>query len=170
LKVIILIKDFSEAILDSFIKESKKLAILCAGNILLGDDSAGVLVCRRFEDIKHECVRIFNAYQVPELYISKIIESDFTHVLYIDSVDISKDPGSLVFLDIDDLPSMRFSTHKIPERFLLDMIRKSRKKILIIGIQIQKIELGGKISPAVFQATVELGNMILKYLKKYKNI
>jgi len=170
LKVIILIKDFSEAILDSFIKESKKLAILCAGNMLLGDDSAGVLVCRRFEDIKHPDIKVFNAYQVPELYITKIVEGDFTHALYIDSVDVNKSPGSIIFLDVEDLPDSRFSTHRIPERFLLSMIRKSKKKIMIIGIQIRKIELGGEISPIVFQATVKLGNLILKYLKKYKKL
>ncbi|MFW9996229.1 MAG: hydrogenase 3 maturation endopeptidase HyCI [Candidatus Odinarchaeota archaeon] len=131
-----------------FLAESSKLAILCVGNDLRGDDSAGILV---YEELvkklsKNESSNyfvLFNGGSLPENYTKPIRESRASHMLLIDAAEFGGKPGDVGLFSPDDITGSSYSTHTLPlSIFLKTLAKATETRFSIIGIQPGRTELG----------------------------
>ena len=155
------------ATLNSSVVGAKKLAVLCIGSELRGDDGAGVLVAERLQKSlansrKRPPVKIFAGFTAPENLTGEIKRYKPSHVIIVDTADFKEAPGTVVVLDPGDVGSgVSFSTHKMPAKILVDYLQKSLAcDVTIIGIQPKNIDFGEALSKIVAGAAKEVAGAI----------
>ena len=142
-------------------EKSAVTLVLGVGNLLLSDEGVGV----------HVIERLLAEYEIPEevqvldggtlgldlLYYLEGVEN----LLIIDAVDMDGEPGDLLRLEGDDVPSLltvKMSPHHIG---IPDMLSAARLKgcyprnVVLWGIQPESLELGTDLS-SVIDARVDV--------------
>lgn len=145
--------------LDAPIGNSHRTLILGVGNRLLSDEGVGI----------HIVERLVAGYRIPEevvildggtlgldlLYYLEGVEN----LLLIDAVEADREPGDVVRLVDDEVPSylgMKISPHQIG---IPDMLFAARlkdlypKHVVLIGIQPAWLDVGLELSPEVEAVT-----------------
>lgn len=146
-----------------------KTVVLGVGNLLMRDEGVGV----------HVVNRLVQNYEIPEgvlvldggtlgldlLYYLEGIE----HLLMVDAVEMGGAPGSLLRLEDDDVPnflSIRISPHEIG---IPDMLFAAKlkgiypPKVVLWGVQPERIEIGTDLSPTV---TPEVDTLVFKIIEQ----
>ncbi len=159
-------KPFDEQALSNFIKEARKLVLVSMGNALGCDDAVGVEIGEGLLRDKKLKIDIFVAYQSPEAYLMKILERDYSHVIFIDAIDANKRPGEVFYVSHEEIINEKISTHRFPLKMLLEVLLQHNKKILFIGIQIKKRGVGIGLSREVEEAKRKLLLILKNYLEK----
>ena len=147
--------------------------VLGVGNLLLSDEGVGV----------HVIQRLLAEYQIPEevqvldggtlgldlLYYLEGVEN----LLIIDAVDMDGEPGELLRLEGDEVPSMltiKMSPHHIG---IPDMLSAARLKgcyppnVVLWGVQPDSLELGVDLSPVIDARVDVLVGKVLAELDKW---
>jgi hydrogenase 3 maturation protease len=110
------------------------VVVLGTGNPMRGDDAAGSLVAR--EIVCPPGAHAIDAEEVPEDYVSQVINLQPDTIVVIDSVDLGAAPGSVAFLDVDQLAQYWPSTHRMPIGLLMRFLeREAHARVIGIGIQ-----------------------------------
>lgn len=149
--------------LRSFFVDAKKIAILAIGNPLRGDDAAGIIVGERLRE--GTMADIYIAEGAPENFIMNIVDRGYTHVLIIDSaIREGVPPGSIFIVDPDRLSDNIVTTHSIPMKLMVEILRDHGIKTLIIGIQPKNIDLVEGVSPEVLDAIDSLVKLLMSVL------
>jgi len=150
-------------VLRKFLKDARKVAILALGNILRGDDSAGVLVGERIKNkVKAD---VFIGETAPESYLLRLIESKYTHVIIIDAAIDDYPPGTIFIVDPDKISEGIVTSHTIPVTFIIDLLKANKIKTLVIGIRPKNTELTDRISTEVEEAVNTLSRILMETLK-----
>jgi hydrogenase 3 maturation protease len=109
------------------------VVVMGIGNPCRGDDAAGSLVAQK---ITAPGVRVIDAQEVPESYLRQVVGEGPDTVVLIDSVDLNSAPGSVAFLDKDQVAGYWPSTHRVPLTLLMDYLeRETHARICLIAIQ-----------------------------------
>ncbi len=132
-----------------------RVLVLGLGNVLCGDDGAGVAVVHR---LLHE-------YQIPEgvevldggtLGMSLLaLVTDAEDLVLVDAVRADAPPGTLVVIEGDDVVTAvteRLSPHQVGVADLLAAARfvdRYPKRVVVLGVVPETIELGLQRSTAV---------------------
>ena len=134
-----------------------RLAIVGIGNTLRSDDAAGVLVARTliasrlFRD--RESVLVMDAGHAPENRTSTLRRFEPDIVLLIDAVDMGESPGSIRWVDMDEIEGMSASTHSLPLSMLARYLNWELKcEVTLLGVQPKSNEVGETVSAEVLQA------------------
>ena len=119
-----------------------KVAIVGIGNVMRGDDGAGPELIARLNDAQRTTtdakLLLINAGEVPENYLSKIIEFNPDTILLIDAVDLKEPPGSIKLVEQDEIINAGFSTHNSSLVLVINYLRNEiETNILLLGIQPQ---------------------------------
>lgn len=142
------------------------LLVLGLGNVLLGDDGVGPAAIARLRQ----------AYAIPDnvrcldggtLGLSLLPYLEDAHaVIMVDAVLENGPPGTLVRLTGDDVgPAVatRLSPHQVGVADLLQGARwhdREPRRLVLLGIVPESIELGVGLSPAVMESMPDLIDMV----------
>lgn len=141
--------------LRSALKDATRIAVLCVGSELRGDDRAGLLVARLLSErctiAEHpNQVKVFLGATAPENLTGEIRRYSPSHLIMIDAVDSGKPPGSIEVINSESISGVSFSTHLMPLGILIDYLRQAINcNVVIVGIQPKTLEFDALLSPEV---------------------
>jgi hydrogenase maturation protease len=150
-----------------------RISLIGLGNILLQDEGVGVQAVealrKRFDF--PEDVRLLDGGTLG-LDLLPFIEG-MERILFMDAVDLKKEPGTIAIIEDEDLPSFlapKLSLHHVGLSDLLFAssfmgIRPS--KITLIGIQPEKVEVGLTLSATVTENFEKFLKTILEKLREW---
>jgi len=125
-----------------------EVVVMGIGNPLRGDDAAGSLVARQI--LCPPGSRVIDAEDVPESYLPQIIDQRPDTVVLIDAVDLGAAPGSVAFLESNQLAEYWPSTHRMPIGLLMKILeREAHARVIGIGIQPAHTEFSKPLSDPV---------------------
>ena len=135
------------------------VVVMGIGNPLRGDDAAGSLAARRIEALPGVCV--IDAQDVPEEFLVRVVDEHPKTVVLIDSVDMDSAPGSVAFLDRDQIATYWPGTHRMPVSTLMEVLeQETRARVIGIGIQPAHTSLLKPLSSAVAASVDHVVDML----------
>ncbi len=133
-----------------------RLVIIGIGHPLRGDDALGPCLVKRLAEAKLDALCI-DAGSAPENYLGKIIKASPDVVLFIDAVDLNREPGFYKILEKDEILKTGFTTHDLSPRMLIEYLTTETKaRIYLLGIQPKDLGLGQELSLPVEKTLREL--------------
>ncbi len=162
------------AVLKQKLENAGKVAILGVGSELRSDDAAGILAAQQIKKISQQKkksapqVKVFIGETAPENLTGEIKRFKPSHLIIIDSADMSTKPGRIKIINPDKIGGTSFCTHSLPIKVMIDYLQQSCPdlKVIVIGIQPQTIAVGSNVSKKVSQAVEELTATIVNLFKK----
>ncbi len=141
-----------------------KIALLGIGSELRGDDAAGIEVAKETY-AKSDNFKVFIGDTAPENLTGEIKKFNPTHLVIVDSADMSKPAGTVQLLEPDKIAGFSFCTHQLPLTILAEYIGESIGcQVLIIGIQPKKLDFAGGVSREVKKSAKYVSDTIRKIL------
>ena len=135
------------------------VVVMGIGNPLRGDDAAGSLAARRIVGSPGVCV--IDAQEVPEDYLLRAVNQHPDTIVLIDSVDLDSAPGSVAFLERDQVAEYWPSTHRMPISLLMEILgQETHARVIGIGIQPAHTELLKPLSNAVAASIAHVADML----------
>ena len=132
-----------------------KISLIGLGNILMGDEGVGV----------HAVEALKRKYVFPEevrLLDGGTLGLDLLHliegvekVLFVDAVDVKREPGTIAVIQGEDLPSLlepKLSLHHVGLSDLLfasGFLGTRPAEIVLVGIQPETMEIGLELSKTI---------------------
>ena len=126
---------------------ASNIVILGIGNESNDNDSIGLSVAKELEKalFSDKC-HIFLAGTVPENLTGGIRKMAPSHVIFLDAVDMGKEPGAVEVIDQDSITNAGYSTHTISLSLLADYLTQEIGcKVIILGIQCEANSLQGRM-------------------------
>ena len=129
----------------------QKLLVVGVGNPLRGDAAAGLVLG---EKVAQKLGRPYLCCEeVPENYLTEMIDSQADIILGVDAVDFGTDAGHIQVLAPDQLAGSNISTHNCSVSLLATVLEKAaNKRMMVLGIQPDSIGWGNHLSPLVTEA------------------
>jgi len=110
------------------------IVVMGIGNPCRGDDAAGSMVAQLISD--GPGLRVIDAQDVPENYVRQVVGESPDTVVLVDAVDLDSAPGSVAFLDKDEVAGYWPSTHRMPLSLLMDYLEgETHARRFLIAIQ-----------------------------------
>src|SRR4030042_4224099 len=143
--------------------------ILGIGNRLGGDDAAGPAVVDRLNQRRQRAgaplstdIMAIDAGTAPESYPSVIRQHQPDLLILVDAADMGLPAGALRVIPPKKISVLSFSTHHMPLSMFISYVEESCGKVLLIGVQPERTEMGGPISKAVRKSMMELFEALLE--------
>lgn len=144
--------------------------VVCVGTELRSDDAAGLRLCDFLESRGFPKDRIIMCEFGLENCMSVIEEFSVKNALVVDAALITEQKEApnyfIASLDsIDDTVSL-VTTHSIPVKFIIELLRKEGlfKDVWVLGIVAKNLSLGDEISKEVQETINYLADLITKTL------
>lgn len=130
-----------------------KQVILTIGNVLMGDDAAGVLLAQMLNQQPVEGWQVVNGGSAPENVLHRVRELAPERVLVVDAADMELPEGTVNWIDAEKLQDpFLLTTHTLPLSYLIEALREFVPQVELLGIQPAVVAFGYPISPAVKDA------------------
>jgi hydrogenase maturation protease len=146
-----------------------KTVVLGVGNVIMGDEGAGVRCVEWLEPRVPEGVVTIDGGTSTHELLGELEDLDL--LVIVDAVATSQLPGTLVRLEGDRIPSA-FSNKLSPHQHgindllaTLALLGRSPKRLVLFGVQPKRIELGIELSPEIEAVIPELGRRVLAELE-----
>jgi hydrogenase 3 maturation protease len=142
--------------------------VLGIGNPLGGDDAAGPCLVRMLKRRRQRTQKSYSeitavdAATAPESYASTIRQHRPDLLILVDAADMGLPPGSLRAIPPEKISVLSFSTHHMPLSMFISYVQEFCGKVLLIGVQPGRTEMGKRLSEVVRKSTTELGEVILQ--------
>jgi len=131
------------------------------GNILRGDDSFGPRVIHLLRN--QTSLPLVDAGCAPENSLGPITRLAPRQIILIDAVTLDAPPGSLHWIEPDELAPGGISTHALSLELMVNFIRQSTQaQVHILGVVPVRLGLGNSFSPQVARAAEQLVSIIKK--------
>ena len=149
-----------------------QMLVLGLGNVLCGDDGLGVAAVARLTqrwEIAPE-VRVADGGTLGLALLGLFDGMD--EVLLVDAILADAPPGALVALDGDDVAPAaraRLSVHQVGVADLLDaldLLGTRPRRLSLVGLVPERIELGAQRSPAVERALPSLVDRVAREIRE----
>jgi hydrogenase 3 maturation protease len=148
---------------------NSKIAIIGIGNTFRSDDAAGNLVARallerRFvQDLKH--VLVMDSGHAPENSTAELRRFAPETVLLIDAAEMNETPGTIRWIDMEELDGMSSSTHSLPLSMLARYLTlEFNCDVLLLGIQPLTTAVGESVSEEVLESVDEVVRGLISLL------
>jgi hydrogenase 3 maturation protease len=145
--------------------------VLGIGNRLGADDDAGPYLVDRLNQWQHDAktshateITAIDAGTAPESYTSVIRRRQPDLLILVDAADMGLPPGALRTIPPAKISVLSFSTHHMPLSMFMSYVGEFCGKVLLVGVQPEHTETGGRISKAVRASVKELAEAILEGL------
>jgi hydrogenase 3 maturation protease len=145
--------DFAAALARAA-KPGARLAVLCVGSVLCGDDAAGMLLAPKIRAAAEAagCL-VAEGSTAPENLAGVIRRYRPETLVLVDAAELGLAPGSVRAVSEDQIAAASVSTHMMPLKFLTGYLRaETGCACLLAGIQPQSVEPAVPPSPAVLAA------------------
>jgi hydrogenase 3 maturation protease len=134
-----------------------RIAIVGIGNTLRSDDAAGIVVARA---LKKTClfpdrkpILIMDAGHAPENGTGELRSFAPDTVLLIDAVEMGEAPGTIRWVEMEEIEGMSASTHSLPLSMLASYLNWELKcDVNLLGIQPKTNDVGETVTPEVLHA------------------
>jgi hydrogenase 3 maturation protease len=143
--------------------------VLGVGNRLGGDDAAGTCVVDILNQRQHRAkaplpteIMAIDAGTAPESYTSVIRQQRPDLLILVDAADMGLPPGALRTITPEQISILSFSTHNIPLPMFVSYVKEFCGKVLLVGVQPERTEIGRGISKAVRKSVKKLAEAILE--------
>lgn len=144
-----------------------KTVVLGIGNLIMQDEGVGVRVVEALErdHAMPAGVKLIDGGTSAMELLDEL--SNLDHLIVVDAINAGKPPGTLVRIEGDEVPTFfrtRLSPHQIglPDVLAsLEFLGAQPKKMVILGVQPQTMELGMELTPVVAAQVPELVNRVL---------
>lgn len=162
-------EELKKQLIESF-KAAERVALLCVGSELRGDDIAGILVARELNKSfrrsgRDRRFKIFVSGTAPENWTGEIKRFNPSHLVIIDSADMGEKPGTVKLISPDKISGFSFSTHRLPLKMTAEyLLHFLACRITIIGIQPKTLEFGKPPSKEVEKSSRAISSMLKKIL------
>jgi hydrogenase maturation protease len=147
--------------------------VLGVGNLLISDEGVGVRVVERLTETYNlpEGVQVLDGgtLGLDLLYYLEGIDN----LLIVDAIEMDKEPGTLLRMEGDEIPSflsVKISPHQIG---IPDMLFAAKLKdlypqsVVLWGVQPATLEVGLELSPAVAAQVDVLVNKVVQQLEQW---
>ena len=138
-----------------------RIAIVGIGNAFRSDDAAGVLTARALKksrllpDLK--TVLVMDAGHAPENTTGELRTFAPDIVLLIDAVEMGETPGTIRWIEMDEIEGMSASTHSLPLSMLASYLNWELKcEVTLLGIQVKSNDVGEIVDLNVLRAVNEI--------------
>jgi hydrogenase 3 maturation protease len=142
--------------------------VLGIGNPLGGDDAAGPFLVRmlkggrqRMDEPSSEITAI-DAATAPESHTSTIRQHRPDLLILVDAADMGLPPGALRAIPPEKIGVLSFSTHHMPLSMFISYVQEFCGKVLLVGVQTERTEMGKRLSKVVLKSMRDLGEVILQ--------
>lgn len=143
--------------------------VLGIGNRLGGDDAVGPCLVDMLNQRQHK-VKILHSAEIaaidagtaPESYTSVIRRRRPESLILVDAAHMGLPPGALRTIPPEKISVLSFSTHHMPLSMFISYVQEFCGKVLLIGVQPERTEMGRRLSKAVRKNTTELSEVILQ--------
>jgi hydrogenase 3 maturation protease len=135
-----------------------KILFLGIGNDMLGDDAIGPVTVNRLSELfkGRTDILVINGGTVPENYTGIIRRENPSHLIFIDAVEMGKEPGHIRLVEKDEIANYSISTHAMPISFLIKYLESSvDAQIILIGIQPKNMDMTQSTLKKVISSEVE---------------
>jgi hydrogenase 3 maturation protease len=132
-----------------------RIAVVGVGQELLGDDAAGLAVCRRLQELAGDrwTAMIIPAGPAPENCTAQLRRFAPDWVVLVDAARMEAAPGTVRWIPWEAAEAMGGSTHTLPLRLLSEYLSSSLGcRVSLLGIQPAETTLGAPLSPSVEEA------------------
>jgi hydrogenase 3 maturation protease len=136
-----------------------RIAILGVGNVLNGDDGAGVAVVRRLtkrygaRQSSLSLPLLIEAGPAPENFTGALRQYQPGLVILVDAVEMGEQPGKISLLDWRDTAGFGPSTHLQPLSTLGEYLTSELGCLVaLIGVQVARLDFDAPLSMAVEEA------------------
>jgi hydrogenase maturation protease len=133
-----------------------RVCLMALGNVDYGDDGSGM---RLGESLARAGLQnVILAGTVPERLLGLVTEGSFDHVVFLDAVEFGAAPGSVVFLNAEEMTARfpQVSTHKLSLGLLVKWVEASGKtKAWLLGVQPESVKPGANLTPTM-QTTLNI--------------
>lgn len=133
--------------------------LLGIGNELNGDDVIGCYIAKKF---KRRGWLSIDCGTVPENYLSKVIRERPELIVIVDAAHMGLKPGEIRCISKENASSAFASTHTIALKQFISIAEKHSKKVILIGIQPKKVEIGTGISKECLEASEKVIEILRK--------
>ncbi len=146
-----------------------RVCVMGLGNVDHGDDGFGVYLAESMAARLTGSGEVFLARNVisagtmPERYIGYLTAKGFDHLVFLDAVEWSGKPGSMILLTVEELTSRfpQISTHKMSLGLLAKLINEdNRTKVWLLGVQPGSLKTAEELTTTI-QSTVALLSELL---------
>jgi hydrogenase 3 maturation protease len=143
--------------------------VLGIGNRLGGDDAAGNWLVDVLNHGQHKAktlrsveITAIDASTAPESFTSVIRQHRPDLLIMVDAADMRLPPGALRIIPPEKISILSFSTHHMPLSMFISYVEEFCGKVMLIGVQPERTEMGRRISKAVRKSIMELAEAILE--------
>ena len=144
--------------------EPQRVAVLCVGNPLCGDDAFGSAVRDAVTDALGE--RVFDGGQAPENELPRIARLSPQVVLLVDAVDFGTTPGTLRIIEPADLRQDGFDTHTASLGILSSFLgQECGARVIVLAAQPKQVGFGEQMSREVLEASRTAAEVLIAVLK-----
>ncbi len=140
---------------------SGTVALVGVGNPQCGDDAAGCLLARRLQGALG--VHAVEAEEVPEDFVGDVARFAPTTVVFADAVELSRPPGDVALLEIEDVAPYAPTTHRAPLSLVMDVVRRrTGADVFLLAVQPGRRGFGVAPSAEVAETDERLAALILE--------
>jgi len=143
--------------------------VLGIGNRLGGDDAAGNHLVDTLNQRQHKTKTLhsgeiitIDAGTAPESFTSVIRQHRPDLLILVDAADMGLPPGTVRTITPEKISAVSFSTHHMPLSMFIAYVKEFCGKVLLVGVQPERIEAGSSISKAVRKSVKRLAEAILE--------
>jgi hydrogenase 3 maturation protease len=135
------------------------------GNPLRRDDFVGMKIVKRLKRTLPN-VRIIEAGEVPESYLSLVEEAHPSHILMIDAAEMGVHPGLVRLVSPRRIAGLSLSTHTLPLSVVSEYLAKNTQaKIALLAIQPKILDYGEGLSQELSTVARRLPGLIVRAVK-----
>jgi hydrogenase 3 maturation protease len=143
--------------------------VLGVGNRLGGDDAAGPCLVDMLNQRRKKAqtdapvgIAAIDAGTAPESYTSVIRRHRPDLLVLVDAADMGLPPGTRRTIPPEKISILSFSTHHMPLSMFISYVKEFCGRILLIGVQPERTEMGKHLSKVVRKSLTELVEAILE--------
>lgn len=142
-------------------QQGKNYMLMGLGNICRGDDGIGSFIAQNFQS---DDWLVLDCGTTPENFTSLVKKSQPEYLVIVDAAQMNLEPGEFRVIPSERIDKFYLTTHNIPLSLLISYLDKSVGKIILIGIQPERMEDFQRISERVQDSA----RNIIEILKKKK--
>jgi len=159
-------RDRLKGLLEAYARSSggRELILIGVGNVLRGDDAAGVEIAQRLKSrLKFGRARIFVVEERVDLIPTLLREADPGLILIFDAADFAGGPGDVMIMTPAESSGKTISTHALPLELIL-RLAEVEAPAYIVGVQVSSLEIGRGMCQEVGEAVDEIVELIVGVL------
>jgi len=127
-------------------QQRKNYMLMGLGNICRGDDGIGSFIAQNFQS---DDWLVLDCGTTPENFTSLVKKTQPEYLVIVDAAQMNLEPGEFRVIPSERIDKFYLTTHNIPLSLLISYLDKWVGKIILIGIQPERMEDFQRISERV---------------------